>query len=124
MPSSNAGATAFDPEQAARDGDIDLLRSILDELPFGPETEEVYKRKQQALLYAANKGHADCLQLLLAHGADTRFDYRDGNTALHLAAGNGHKDCLQLLLERLSNAHQLEALIDKRNYRRMTALHK
>lgn len=134
MPSSDVGAILFDLEdvfpdgdgvkQAILNGDSDRLCSILEKLPFGPETEEAYIQKGPALLYSAYAGHAQCMQLMLEHGADIFASNSDGNTALHLAAGNGHKDCLQVLLERLSNAHQLEELINKSNHRKMTALHK
>ena len=39
-----------------------------------------------ALMLAAHKGHADCVQCLLEHGADpTRPDDADGLTAMMLA---------------------------------------
>jgi ankyrin repeat protein len=54
-----------------------------------------------AIYAAARHGHANCLQQLIAAGANVRTGVtmgRDGSTALHAAARNGHRDCLSVLV--------------------------
>jgi ankyrin repeat protein len=48
--------------------------------------------------FAAQEGHRDIVELLLAKGADVNTRNGGGNTPLHWAAKYGHKDVAELLL--------------------------
>ena len=50
-----------------------------------------------ALIAAAQRGHADVVALLLAHGADAGARDRAGNTALDHARAERHRDVVRLL---------------------------
>ncbi|USE38501.1 ankyrin repeat domain-containing protein [Endozoicomonas sp. SCSIO W0465] len=50
------------------------------------------------LYVAAYKGHIDCLQALIAAGADLNAANKNGDTPLYIAAQNRHIDCLQALI--------------------------
>jgi uncharacterized protein len=56
-----------------------------------------------ALLYAARDGCYDCVDALLAAGADVNIPTPDGVTALMLALDNDHNEVAKLLLERGAN---------------------
>uniref|UniRef100_A0ACB8F1E3 Uncharacterized protein n=1 Tax=Sphaerodactylus townsendi TaxID=933632 RepID=A0ACB8F1E3_9SAUR len=45
------------------------------------------------------KGNVDCLEVMLAHGADTLTTDSSGYTALHLSAKHGHPQCVSKLLQ-------------------------
>lgn len=51
------------------------------------------------LICAAEKGLAELLQLLLAHGCDVNRMSHSAATALHYAAQHGATHCCKLLLE-------------------------
>ena len=59
-----------------------------------------YSSKMTALMIAAIKGHLSCVQLLLAHGADTDLKNAEfhGMTALMFAAHDNHPDIISALL--------------------------
>src|SRR5207247_4969221 len=56
-----------------------------------------------ALLYAARDGCYDCVDALIAAGADVNIPTPEGVTALMLALDNDHNDVARLLLERGAN---------------------
>jgi ankyrin repeat protein len=56
-----------------------------------------------ALLYAARDGCADCVEALIAAGADVNVPTPEGMTALMLALDNDHNDVAKLLLDRGAN---------------------
>ena len=58
-----------------------------------------------ALLWAAEKGHNDCLNSLLTAGARLDAKNRNGKTALLWAAEKGHTDCLNSLLAAGADVH-------------------
>lgn len=55
------------------------------------------------LMWAANNGHADCVSVLLAAGADVNGASADGMTALMLACKGDHIDCIKALLAAHAN---------------------
>lgn len=80
-----------------------------------PNTPQVYT--ETPLHAAAAHGDAECLELLLAYGADVRSQFgRARMTALHLAAENDYTQCARALLER-------GAAVDARNAGNQTPLH-
>jgi uncharacterized protein len=56
-----------------------------------------------ALLYAARDGCHDCIDALIAAGADVNLPTPDGVTTLMLALDNDHNDVARLLLDRGAN---------------------
>lgn len=56
-----------------------------------------------ALLYAARNGCYDCVDALIAAGADVNVPTPEGVTALMLAIDNDHNDVAKLLLDRGAN---------------------
>ena len=53
-----------------------------------------------ALILAAQKGHTDCVRLLVEAGAEKQAkDKQDGLTALHCAVQMDKPDCVRVLLE-------------------------
>ncbi|NWR51039.1 RAI14 protein, partial [Regulus satrapa] len=48
---------------------------------------------------AATKGHAECLRIMVTHGADVTAQDSAGHSALHLAAKNSHPECIKRLLQ-------------------------
>jgi ankyrin repeat protein len=56
-----------------------------------------------ALLYAARDGCSECVDALIAAGADVNFPTPDGVSALMLALDNDHNDAAKLLLARGAN---------------------
>ncbi|NXM54766.1 RAI14 protein, partial [Illadopsis cleaveri] len=65
---------------------------------------------------AATKGHAECLRIMVTHGADVTAQDGAGHSALHLAAKNSHPDCIKRLL-------QSKCPADSTDHSGRTALH-
>ncbi len=82
--------------QAASDGDIERVRSLLS---AGAKVNEKDKDGQTALHRAVKHGHKAVVELLLAKGADVGATYRY-ETPLYAAALAGHKEIAELLLSR------------------------
>jgi ankyrin repeat protein len=74
---------------AARAGDVRTLRGLL---AAGQSANGIDIERVPALILAAQGGHAEAIELLLAHGA------RDGSTALFQAAQRGHDIAVSALL--------------------------
>jgi ankyrin repeat protein/nucleoside phosphorylase len=81
----------------------------------GFDLEDICLDKVKALLWAAERGHDEVVQMLLENGANITAMDKDGNTALHKAAFNGHEVVVQLLLNKGSH-------INARNQEGGTAL--
>ena len=47
---------------------------------------------------ACENGHAECLSLLIDHGAQLDNANNEGATPAHIACQNGHAECLSLLI--------------------------
>ena len=93
---SSAGG-ANDLHVAAGGGHKEKLLALLE---AGCDTDEVDYCGLTPLVHAAFKGHTECLQLLIQHGADVHKKCtRTGVTAAHIAALGGHKQVLLTLLE-------------------------
>ncbi len=81
---------------AARGGDLGEVKALVKKSP-----ELVFSRDDMGstpLHYAAQYGHKDVAELLLANKADVNAKDNYGQTPLHYAAQYGHKDVAELLL--------------------------
>ena len=76
-------------------GDITTVRWCVD--VDGTNINSAGSRGSTALHWAAEKGHTNILQFLLARGANVEVKDDEGNTPL--LTSNGHLDIAQLLLE-------------------------
>ncbi|CAD5123429.1 DgyrCDS11779 [Dimorphilus gyrociliatus] len=95
---------------ACATGYTNLVKELL-------EVGKVKMKSPVALFEAAVHGHADCVQLLLKHGADVNAQSSsntspsngssvNGNTALHYAACAGHVDVVKVLVEAGANVEE------------------
>ena len=83
--------------RAARDGDIDRLRLLLE---AGIDTEQADGEGWTPLFWAVDSGEGSgCLRLLLEAGADASNVADNGTTALILAATIGDYHCVKILLD-------------------------
>lgn len=73
---------------AASDGDTAALQRALDAAQDGPDERDA--TGNTALIWAADRGHLACVEMLLKAGADANARGLVGNSALHRAARNGH----------------------------------
>ncbi|XP_066388259.1 ankyrin repeat-containing protein At5g02620-like [Miscanthus floridulus] len=83
---------------AAKQGDVDVVRELLQALPQLSMT--VDSSNTTALNTAATQGHMDVVRLLLeVDGSLALIARSNGKTALHSAARNGHVEVVRALLE-------------------------
>lgn len=80
---------------AATEGALECLKLLL--ATSGCEVNRADDFGLTPLHYAARGGHADCVQALLAVGADPRRTARDGVTPAHMAVESDSVACLLLL---------------------------
>jgi ankyrin repeat protein len=81
---------------AAQSGDLEKVKTLLkdnSDLVSSKDTNGL-----TPLHVAADWGHKDVAELLLAKGADVNAKVKDGETPLDMAAFDGHKDVVELLL--------------------------
>ncbi|GAB4820862.1 hypothetical protein N2152v2_007908 [Parachlorella kessleri] len=91
-----SGGTLTEIHRAAEEGDTAALPALLDALSVSVDT--LGPDSDTALHLAALYGHADCVRLLLDHGATASVRDEDGGVALHDAAAGGYTNiCLMLL---------------------------
>jgi ankyrin repeat protein len=81
---------------AARDGDLEKARALIDE---GAGIDAQSDRGETPLILAILEGHADVAELLIANGADVMARNERGLTPLHAAAYSGGAEVARLLLE-------------------------
>ena len=99
---------------AARDGDVDRAKQLLDE---GAVVAELDAAGEPPLLIASLAGHADVVALLLDRGSAILVRNKGGLTALHAAAYGGNLDVVKLLVSRGA------AVNDTENFYQMSPLH-
>lgn len=76
-------------------GDYDMLEGILSG-KYSPDSADMDGRT--ALMLASNRGKADCVRLLLHHGASTDKTDNFGNDAMSEAVNAGHMDVIDILV--------------------------
>ena len=86
----------LDLPSAAKRGDLDAVRALLEE---GADTEERMGDKSSALHWSAVHGHYEVVEALLEAGADPNVRSEDGGTPLHWVAFLGESEMVELLLE-------------------------
>jgi ankyrin repeat protein len=60
--------------------------------------ESYFRNTNTPLHYAADRGHKDIVELLIAKGADINAKNNDGQTPLHYAVEKGHNDIAELFI--------------------------
>jgi hypothetical protein len=87
---------------AVEQDNVNLLGEWLDDPTTHIEDTEALKN-QTALLWAAQKGSVECLQLLIISGANLEATMLGAATPLFLASQEGHQECVRLLLQAGAN---------------------
>ncbi|XP_057216614.1 ankycorbin isoform X1 [Triplophysa rosa] len=82
---------------AVEHGETDKVTSLLSKKGACPT--KLDNEGKSALHVAAARGQAECLAVILAHGADVSLPDASGFTALHLAAKNNHPECAKKLIQ-------------------------
>ncbi|XP_032941708.1 ankycorbin isoform X2 [Catharus ustulatus] len=100
--------------QAVENGDPEKVASLLGKK--GTSATKQDSEGKTAFHLAATKGHAECLRIMVTHGADVTAQDGAGHSALHLAAKNSHPDCIKRLL-------QSKCPVDSTDNSGKTALH-
>ncbi|XP_030396622.1 ankyrin repeat domain-containing protein 24 [Gopherus evgoodei] len=83
--------------QAVNYNDPEKVTSLL--LRKGLVPTKLDSEGKSAFHLAATRGNVDCLEVMLAHGADAMTTDSSGYNALHLAAKHGHPECVSKLLQ-------------------------
>jgi ankyrin repeat protein len=91
---------------AANIGDIDQVKQALqDKVPINSPEE---RKQTTAVMFAAERGRLDIVELLVANGADINYANRNGLTALHAASYGNHLDVVKFLLEKGADINAIE----------------
>ncbi|KAF7236384.1 Ankyrin repeat domain-containing protein 24 [Varanus komodoensis] len=83
--------------QAVEYNDANRVSSLL--LRKGLVSTKLDSEGKSAFHLAATRGNVDCLEVMLAHGADAMTADGSGYAALHLSAKHGHPQCVSKLLQ-------------------------
>lgn len=83
---------------AARNGDLKKIESLIKDSPDLVFSKDGNYYGYTPLHWAADQGHKDVVELLMANKADVNAKDDLGQTPLNLAACFGHKDVAELLL--------------------------
>lgn len=75
------------------------LKNVERHLKYTADLNKLDKDGLSLLHWAADRGSAKVLTILLLHGADVNVRDSEGQTALHYAVSCGHLDCVRVLLE-------------------------
>jgi serine/threonine-protein phosphatase 6 regulatory ankyrin repeat subunit B len=83
--------------KAAKNGDIEMFKSALDD--GADVNDDSGFELKTALGYASGGGHIEIVKLLLDNGADVNVKNKDGTTALMAASYEGRLEIVKLLLD-------------------------
>lgn len=93
--SGHAGMSKALLSQAASEGYSKRVEFFL---KLGTNIETRWFSKNRTPLWlAAGRGHLECVELLLSHGANIEAKAENGGTPLWNAADTGHSNCIELL---------------------------
>lgn len=84
---------------AATEGDVAKLRDAIDSMSPIADIAEADETGQTPLHFAADRGSADCVSLLLDNGADANCTDAEGISALQAAVIGGDVECVRFLLQ-------------------------
>jgi 7,8-dihydropterin-6-yl-methyl-4-(beta-D-ribofuranosyl)aminobenzene 5'-phosphate synthase len=87
---------ATDIHQAAKDGDLDTLKALLEKDPTLANARN--ESEETPLHMAATGGHLDIVKFLIEKGSDVNASDNQKNTPLHLACYGGFKDVAEELI--------------------------
>ena len=92
-------ATAFAGpiHTAAKTGDLAGVQAELDKGVDVDEGDDSWPG-MTPLHYAADEGHTEVVELLIANGVEVNGKDEDGRIPLHFAANSGHKEVVELLI--------------------------
>ena len=82
---------------AAQNNSAGCLRILLEEADL--ELDRADRWGVTPLQHAARHGHVECIEILLAAGADPSKQSADGSTALHMAVAQDQIQCVRALLQ-------------------------
>ncbi|XP_072943225.1 poly [ADP-ribose] polymerase tankyrase [Epargyreus clarus] len=97
-PDACANAAALRLLEAARTGDVETARTILDTRPRLVNCRDVDGRHSTPLHFAAGYNRLPLAQLLLQRGADVHAKDKGGLVPLHNACSYGHYEVTELLV--------------------------
>ncbi|XP_049580607.1 ankyrin repeat domain-containing protein 24 [Syngnathus scovelli] len=83
--------------QAVEQNEADKVSALI--LKKGLCPTKLDAEGKSAFHHCVSRGHVDCLEVIIAHGADVNVTDGAGFGALHLAAKNGQSECLKRLLQ-------------------------
>lgn len=87
---------------AAKAGNLACIKILSQYIPIDAANE----LGETALYWSAQCGNTECVEALIALGADVNHRNEDGSFALYTAARNGHEKCMALLLNAGANSQQ------------------
>uniref|UniRef100_A0A8C2SPA5 Ankyrin repeat and death domain containing 1B n=1 Tax=Coturnix japonica TaxID=93934 RepID=A0A8C2SPA5_COTJA len=91
---------------AAQNNSVKVIDYFLQDLHLTDLNKPDGKGRKPFLL-AAERGHADMINNLVALNLFTTEKDKEGNTALHLAAKNGHSEAVEILLQHWDEINDL-----------------
>nr|XP_061790407.1 ankyrin repeat domain-containing protein 24-like [Nerophis lumbriciformis] len=83
--------------QAVEQNEAEKMSALI--LKKGLSPTKLDAEGKSAFHLCVSRGHVDCLEVIIAHGADLNVTDGAGFGALHLAAKNGQAECLKRLLQ-------------------------
>ena len=99
--------------QAIVDGDLEYIRSWLEQEGNNPDTRDYVGRTPLHL--AAINGSTEVVKLLVEGGAKLIYRLLDGRSALHIASQLGHSDIVKILMDKsLENEEEENEKADKK----------
>ncbi|HNF57917.1 MAG TPA: ankyrin repeat domain-containing protein [Leptospiraceae bacterium] len=96
---------------AVKNEDIKMLNFLLKLNGIDINKRDNFKLKNPPILYAAQKGNVQVIELLHTHGANLNSaseGKNKGNTALLIAAWDGHNELVKYLLKNNVNINQVD----------------